>query len=173
VRRHAGSGLAPGPGTLRIVNLSDAGSAAWALSACGPRLRARLGSVRAGACLDGHYLSRGGVFRGSSCAQSLRECPPSYMRLTVAISRVFDRLGFGLVAPSGPKPTWPQKKDMRNHGKGHRDRSRHHQFVRLPLWMAKQLKSSKTPRHADDPVDRRFSDDGERPRRPAGQASRR
>src|SRR5258708_956627 len=41
---------------------------------------------------------RGLRLRASPCGA----CPLSYMRLTVAISRVFDRLGVWIGAPSGP-----------------------------------------------------------------------
>lgn len=55
--------------------------------------------------------------------------PPSYMRLTVAVARVFYRWGFGLVRRQGPA-NLPQKEGYEDHGKGHWDRSRHHEFVR-------------------------------------------
>src|SRR5216684_8126393 len=47
-------------------------------------------------------------------------CPPSYMRLTVAISRAFDCLGVWIGAPSGPgQPA--AKRRVKDHGKGHWD----------------------------------------------------
>src|ERR1700736_5131064 len=50
-----------------------------------------------------HYLSTQGVLGGVTLRRGpCRVCPPSYMRLTVAISRAFDRLGVWIGAPSGP-----------------------------------------------------------------------
>src|ERR1700693_1451298 len=84
-----------------------------------------------------------------------RACPPSYMRLTVAISRAFDRWGVGLVRRQGPA-NLPQKEGYEDHGKGHWDRSRHHEFVcRRNGWQDSES-HRKRRGHADDPVDRRL-----------------
>src|ERR1700716_2453406 len=84
-----------------------------------------------------------------------RPNPPSYMRLTVAISRVFERWGFGQVRRQGPA-NLPQKEGYEDHGKGHWDRSRHHEFVRRRNGWQDGQSHRKRRGHADDPVDRRL-----------------
>src|SRR5579863_2191103 len=79
--------------------------------------------------------------------------PPSYMRLTVAISRALDRWGFGLGRRQGPADL-PQKEGYEDHGKGHWDRSRHHEFVRRRNGWENSQSHRKCRGHADDAVDR-------------------
>src|SRR3954469_23820489 len=93
-------------------------------------------------------------FRGVTLPSGpCRPVPPSYMRLTVAISRAFDLWGFGLVRRQGPA-NLPQKKGYEDNGKGHWDRSRHHEFVRCRNgWQ--DIESHRERRgHADHSVDR-------------------
>src|SRR6266550_836504 len=87
--------------------------------------------------------------------------PPSYMRLTVAISRVFDLRGSGIGRRQGPT-NLPQKEGYQDHGKGHWDRSRHHEFVRRRNGWQDIESHRKRRGHADDPSIVAFSDDGER-----------
>ena len=68
-----------------------------------PRRPRRLAVRPAWRPAGGHYLSKAEGFRGLRLRRGpCRPMPPSYMRLTVAISRAFDRLGVWIGAPSGP-----------------------------------------------------------------------
>src|SRR3569832_1276564 len=92
-------------------------------------------------------------FRGLKLAAGpCRGGTPSYMRLTVAISRVFDRWGSGSGCLRGPTDP-PQKEGYEDHGKGHWDRPRHDEFVRRrDGWQIRQSDRERRG-HADDPVD--------------------
>src|SRR4051812_31137294 len=84
-----------------------------------------------------------------------RPSPPSYMRLTIAIR---EHLIFGGLdwCAARAQPTCRKKEGYEDNGKGHWDRSRHHEFVRRRNGWQNAESHRKRRRDADDAVDCRI-----------------
>src|SRR5664279_3991710 len=103
-----------------------------------------------------YYLSKAEAFHGPRLRPVLAgPAPPPICGSPSQYREHLIVWGFGLVRRQGPA-NLPQKEGYEDHGKGHWDRSRHHQFVRRRNGWEDSESHRKRRGHADDAVNCRL-----------------